>query len=586
MNILKACVAIGWVAWSALAGAAEAPVGVGDRPFSRFMAGRSQVIGAHGMVATAQPLASLAALDVLREGGSAIDAAIAANAVLGLVEPESCGMGGDLFALVWDPRARKLVGLNATGRAPRGQTLDQLRARLPGKVSIPLYGSLSVTTPGAVDGWFTLHARYGRLRMSRVLAPAITYAREGFPVTEIVAAEIRAALQDFDANADTIEELDNLRKLYRIDGRTPREGQLFRNPDLAASLEKIAAGGRDAFYKGAIAQIIDRYMRRIKGPLRAEDLAAHESNWVEPICTSYRDHRVCQMPFNSQGMAVLQMLNILEGYDLSKLPPGSAELLHLQIEAKRLAYEDRSRYYADPDFARLPIATLLSKQYAAERRRLIDTKKAMATVAAGDPRVLEHGDTTYITVADRDGMMVSLIQSNYSNLGSGLVPDGLGFVLHDRGNAFSLDPAHANAYAPGKRPFHTIIPGFAFKGEQPWLSFGVMGGAMQPQGQVQVLINLIDQGMNLQQAADAARYYHDGSTRSNRPLNAAPAALGEVSVESGIRPAEVDKLRRLGHSVTVGPAEYGGYEAILRDPASGVYFGATELRKDGAAMGY
>ena len=550
------------------------------------MAGRSQVIGAHGMVATAQPLASLAALDVLRDGGSAIDAAIAANAMLGLVEPESCGMGGDLFALIWDPRARKLVGLNATGRAPRDQTLSQLQARLPGKTSIPLYGSVSVTVPGAVDGWFTLHSRYGRLRMSRILAPAIRYAREGFPVTEVVAAEIHEAVRDFDANADSIEELDNLHKLYRIDGHTPREGQLFRNPDLAASLERIATGGRDVFYRGAIASTIDGYMRRINGPLRHADLAAHHSDWVEPICTNYRGYRICQMPFNSQGMAVLQMLNILEGYDLSALAPGSAELLHLQIEAKRLAYEDRARYYADPAFARLPSTALLSKEYAAERRKLIDPKRAMATVAAGDPRTLERGDTTYITVADRDGMMVSLIQSNYSNLGSGLVPDGLGFVLQDRGNAFSLDPGHANAYAPGKRPFHTIIPGFAFKGDQPWLSFGVMGGAMQPQGQVQVLINLIDQGMNLQQAGDAARYYHDGSSRSNRPLSAAPAGIGEVSVESGIRPAEVEKLRRLGHSVAVGSAEYGGYEAILRDPDSGIYFGATELRKDGAAMGY
>ncbi|MGH8443926.1 MAG: gamma-glutamyltransferase [Solimonas sp.] len=571
---------------SAESGAIDAPVGLGDRPAGVYKAGRSQVIGAHGMVATAQPLASLAALDVLREGGSAVDAAIAANAMLGLVEPESAGMGGDLFALVWDPRRKDLVGLNASGRAPRGQTLAELQARLPGRDSIPLYGSAAVTVPGAVDGWFALHARYGRLPMRRLLAPAIRYAREGFPMTEVVAAEVGAAMRDFDAHAGEIGELDNLRKLYRIDGRTPREGQIFRNPDLASSLERIAAGGRDAFYRGDLARTIDRYMRRIGGALRYEDLAANQSDWVQPVCTPYRGYRVCETPFNSQGMAVLQMLNILEGYDLAALAPGSAELLHLQIEAKRLAYEDRSRYYADPAFAKLPAEALLSKAYAADRRKLIDPQRAMPTVAAGDPRALEHGDTTYLAAADRDGMMVSLIQSNYSNLGSGLVPDGLGFVLHNRGNAFSLDPAHANAYAPGKRPFHTIIPGFAFKGDKPWLSFGVMGGAMQPQGQVQVLINLIDHGMNLQQAGDTARYYHDGSTRSNRLLSAVPAGAGEVTVESGIRASEVTALRRMGHAVTVGAAEYGGYEAVLRDPDSGVYFGATELRKDGAAMGY
>ncbi|WP_028006585.1 gamma-glutamyltransferase [Solimonas flava] len=569
------------------AAAAAAPVGLGDRPGSHFAAGRSEAIGANGMVATAQPLASVAALDVLRDGGTAVDAAIAANAMLALVEPESAGMGGDLFAIVWDPRARKLAGLNASGRASKGQTLEQLQARLPGRDSIPLYGSMAVTAPGMVDGWFALHARYGKLPMSRLLAPAIRYAREGFPVTEVVALEIREALKDFDRHAADIEELDNIRKLFTHEGRTPDVGERFRNPDLATSFELIARGGRDAFYRGPIAKTIDAYMRRIGGALRYDDLASTHSSWIDPVCTTYRtDYRICEMPFAGQGLAVLQMLNILEGYDLAKLAPGSADLLHLEIEAKRLAYEDRARYYADPDFAKLPLAGLLSKSYAAERRKLIDPKRAMPTVSAGDPATLEHGDTTYLTVADRSGMMVSLIQSNYSNLGSGLVPDGLGFVLHDRGNAFSLDPKHANAYAPGKRPFHTIIPGFAFKDDQPWLSFGVMGGAMQPQGQVQVLVNLIDLGMNLQQAGDAARFYHDGSTRNNRPLSDRPAGLGRVSLESGIRPEEVEKLRAIGHDAGVAPAEYGGYEAIQRDTAKGVYFGATELRKDGAALGY
>ncbi len=562
------------------------PVGLGDRPTGHFMAGRSQVIARNGMVASAQPLASQIAIDILKRGGSAVDAAIAANAALGLMEPESCGMGGDLFALVWDPKQGQLVGLNASGRAPAGQDLVALRAKLHGADSIPLYGSLAVTVPGAVDGWFQLHQRFGRLPMRTLLAPTIDYARRGFPVTQVVAAEIGGALQDFDRHSDTIEELSNIRKVYLPEGAPPREGQLLRNPDLAATLELIGNKGRDSFYRGEVAQRIDRYMQRIGGPLRYADFAAHRSEWVAPLCTDYRGHSVCEIPLATQGLAVLQMLNILEGFTISSLTPGSAALLHLEIEAKRLAFEDRARYYADPHFAQVPLSALVSKSYAAQRRLLIRLDAAMPSVGAGDPKVLEHSDTTYLTVADKDGMMVSLIQSNYSNLGSGLMPDGLGFVLQNRGNAFSLDPQQANVYAPAKRPFHTLIPGFVLKNGKPWLSFGVMGGAMQPQGQVQVLVNIIDFGMNLQEAGDAARFYHDGSSRPNRAFDEHPAGLGMVTLETGIRPDEAEKLRRLGHEVTVGPAEFGGYQAILRDPDSGVYFGATELRKDGAALGY
>jgi gamma-glutamyltranspeptidase/glutathione hydrolase len=572
--------------------ALTASIGLGDRPAGTFAAGRSVVLARNGMVASAQPLASQIGIDILKRGGSALDAAIATNAALGLMEPGSAGIGGDLFAIVWDPRAQKLFALNASGRAPRGQDLATLRARLHGADRIPLYGSAAVTVPGAVDGWFALHARFGKLSMRQLLAPTIGYARQGFPVTQVIASEWSEALREFAAHADDIEEFANAKRTFTIDGRAPRVGEVFRNADLATTLELIAQRGRAAFYSGPIAKAVDRYMQRIGGALRYDDFVANESTWTEPACSDYRGYAVCEIADNTQGIAVLQMLNILEGFDLAALQPGSAELLHLEIESKRLVYEDRARYYADPNFgadpqfAQVPLAQLLSKSYAAQRRALIKRDRALPNVAYGDPQVLQHGDTTYISTADRDGMMVSLIQSNYSLFGSGLVPDGLGFMLHNRGNLFSLDAQHANVYAPGKRPFHTIIPAFVLKNNQPWLSFGVMGGAMQPQGQVQVLVNIIDFGMNLQEAGDAARFYHDGSHRPNRLLDNEPAGVGTVLVESGVRNETVIRLRELGHQVDVGAAEYGGYQAIMRDPDSGVYSGATELRKDGAAIGY
>ena len=565
--------------------AKEPPVGIGSHQYGEWGASRSQVIARNAMAATSNPLATGVAVDILRRGGSAVDAAIAASAVVGLVEPLDSGIGGDMFAIVWDPAAKKLVGLNASGAAPLGQTLAQLRAKLAPTTEIPLKGSASVTVPGKVDGWFELHKKFGRLPMPQLLSPAIRYAREGFAVTEDSADNWQYEWENTRQHKGDIEELKNYSKLYWPHGKPPREGEVFYNPDLAHTLEQIAEGGRDAFYRGAIADTIDAYMRCIGGALRKRDLEHQHAEWIQPLCTDYRGYDVCELPPNTQGIAVLQMLNILEGFDIGDLVPGSAELLHLQIEAKRLVYEDLARYYADPRFADTPTQQLLSKTYAEQRRKLISPGKTMPKAIYGDPK-LERGDTSYLTVADSDGMMISLIQSNYWG-GSGLVPDGLGFVLQNRGNLFSLDPKHPNHYAPGKRPFHTIIPGFVLKQGKPWLSFGLMGGPMQPQGQVQVLINMIDFGMNVQQAGDSARYQHTGSSRSFQPLAKDGAGIGKVFVEPGVRPGEIDKLRALGHSVkTATGSRYGGYQAIMRDPDTGVYYGGSDMRKDGTALGY
>ena len=555
--------------------------GKGDRLVGLPHSGRSEVIAQHGMAATSQPLATQVALDILKRGGSAVDAAIAANAALGLMEPTGSGMGGDLFALVWDPKAKKLYGYNGSGRAPLGQTLEQLKARLGSRTAIPSFGALSVSVPGAVDGWFALHGRFGRLPIRDVLAPAIAYARDGFPLSPYIAQGWAGNVRRLLASPD-VEEKDNLRATFSRDGKTPEAGQIWRNPDLAASLTKLAEGGRDAYYKGDIARTIDAYMKRIGGPLRYEDLAAHQGEWVEPISTSYRGYQVWELPPNTQGLAVLQMLNILEGYDLKAMGHNSADHLHVMVEAKKLAFADRARFYADPAFARIPLAELLSKEYAAERRHRIDMKHASKEVPSGD--ALLRSDTIYLTTADADGMMVSLIQSNYRGLGSGLVPDRLGFMLQDRGELFALDPAHANVYAPGKRPFHTIIPGFVTKDGDRFLSFGVMGGAMQPQGHTQVLINLIDFAMNVQEAGDAARYQHDGS---QEPTGTTMTNGGELWLEGGVRPDVLAELRRRGHDAKLVPGtHYGSYEAILWDKVHGVYHGGTEMRVDGQAAGY
>ncbi|MFQ5534966.1 MAG: gamma-glutamyltransferase [Sphingomonadales bacterium] len=561
---------------------ASARDGGGDRITGAAFATRSPVIAQHGMAATSHPLASQVAVDILKKGGSAVDAAIAANAALGLMEPTGNGIGGDLFAIVWDPKTRRLYGLNASGRSPRGLSLTELRQRLGDKQQIPFWGSLPVSVPGTVDGWFELHDRFGTLAMTDILAPAIGYARDGFPVTQVIGHYLQMNLDRFKKSMDLIEEFDNARATYFKDGKPPREGEIFRNPDLAATLEKIASGGRDAFYRGEIAEVIDRYMRRIGGFLRKEDLAAHKSQWVEPVSVNYRGYDVFELPPNGQGIAALQMLNILEAYDLAAMGRNSGDYLHVMTEAKKLAFDDRARFYADPDFFEAPVEALLSKEYAAKRRKLIRMDRALKQVQPSDIK-LAQGDTIYMTVADGNGMMVSLIQSNFVGMGSGLVPDGLGFMLQDRGALFALEDGHANVYEPGKRPFHTIIPAFVMKDGAPFMSFGLMGGAMQPQGHVQILVNIIDFNLNPQEAGDAARFNHSGSSQ---PTGQVMTDGGVLSVESGVSAEAVETLRARGHEVRVEAGIYGGYQAIMWDPINKVYRGATEMRKDGEVVGY
>jgi len=560
--------------------ASPAAIG-GDRISSRNFATRSEVIAQQGMAATSQPLATQIAIDVLKRGGSAVDAAIAANAAQGLMEPVSNGIGGDLFAIVWDAKTKKLYGLNASGRSPKGLTLDALRKHDElDDGRIPYYGPLPVSVPGCVDGWFELHERFGKLPMSEVLSPAITYAREGFPVSELIAYYWRLG-------GERLKDYPGFAATFLVEDKAPAKGEIFRNPKLADTLEKIATGGRDAFYKGELADVMDAFCKRTGCYLRKEDLAAHTSTWVEPLSTNYRGYDVWELPPNGQGIAALQMLNVLEAYPLRSMGHNSAEYLHLLIEAKKLAYEDRARFYADPEFATLPIDKLISKPYAASRRHLIKDGKAAASYPPGKfaaaDAALREGDTIYLTVADKDHNMVSLIQSNYAGFGSGLCPDGLGFCFQDRGALFSLEDGHPNVYAPGKRPFHTIIPAFLTKDGKPVMSFGVMGGDMQPQGHVQVLCNIIDFGMNIQEAGDAPRFHHTGSSE---PTGQVMTDGGQVALESGIAGEVRAKLNSMGHKVVNATGGYGGYQAIWYDEKNNVYIGASESRKDGHAAGY
>ena len=548
------------------------PVSGGDRVTGQAFATRSEVIARHGMAATSQPLVTQIALDVLKAGGNAIDAAIAANAAQGLMEPVGNGIGGDLFAIVWDAESQALYGLNASGRSPRSLSLQWFADQ--GYETIPSYGPLPVSVPGCVDGWFELHARFGSRPMVELLDPAIRYAREGFPVTELIAYY-------WDRSVPRLSQFPGFTKQFTVDGRAPRKGEIWRNPFLANTLARIAGGGRDAFYEGAVAKTIADYVQAQGGFLSEADLAAHTSEWVEPVSTDYRGYRVWELPPNTQGVAALQMLNILEGFDLAAAGFGSPDHLHWFTEAKKLAFEDRARYYTDPDFADIPLERLLSKSYAAEQRARID--KGKAAKAYPDPASLQSGDTIYLTVADEAGNMVSLIQSNYRGMGSGMTPPGLGFILQNRGELFALDPTHANRFEPGKRPFHTIIPAFITHDGAPWVSFGLMGGAMQPQGHVQIVTNLIDFGMNLQEAGDAPRLYHEGSSSPTGPVM---SDGGQLYLESGFDYSTVRALMGRGHRIGSARGPYGGYQAILRDPVSGVYFGASESRKDGQAAGY
>lgn len=532
------------------------------------------------MVCTSHPLATQVGLDLLKAGGSAVDAAIAANAALGLMEPVSNGIGGDLFALVWSAADKKLFALNGSGRSPLGLSLEQMQAELARikRPTIPQRGLLPISVPGAVDGWFELHRRFGRLPMPQVLAPAIAYAEEGFPVSEVIAYQWDAAVRT--AQADQFPGA--FLEVYAPNGRAPRKGEIFRNEALAATLRLIADQGRDAFYRGEIAGRIDAFMRLHGGYLRQEDFERHVSDWIDPVSVNYRGYDICEIPPNGQGIAVLQMLNILEGFDLRSLGRDSPEALHVLIEAKKLAFEDRAKFYADPGFAKIPLRGLLSKEYAAERRALIDPTRAAKTYDAGNP-ALNEGDTIYLCTADRAGNMVSLIQSNYRGMGSGIVVPGLGFGLQDRGEMFVFEPGHANLYAPGKRPFHTIIPAFIMKEGEPLIAFGVMGGAMQPQGHVQIVTNLIDFDLNLQEAGDAARWQHEGSTDIDVPKM---RDGGRVLVESGIPEASVLGLRSRGHDVRSGNGGFGGYQAIMWDKSNQTYIGASESRKDGQAAGW
>jgi gamma-glutamyltranspeptidase/glutathione hydrolase len=576
---------IGLTLMTSAAFADDAPTaapGGGDRYTGAGFATRAPVLGQHGMAATAQPLATQIAVDILKKGGSAIDAAIAANAALGLMEPVGCGIGGDLFAIVWDPKTKKLYGYNGSGRSPKGRSLEDLKRKLGDRKAMPSHGSLTVTVPGAVDGWFALHQRFGKLPMKDVLAPATAYAREGFPVTQLIAFYWARNFRGFERQAKDIEEIENAKRTYLIDGKAPAHGQIFKNADLARTYDALAKGGRDAFYKGELARAMDAYFKRIGGDLRFEDFAAHTGDFVEPVGVNYRGYDVYELPPNTQGVAALQILKLLEGFDLKRMGRGSADALHVMVEAKRLAFEDLAKFYADPATYNAPIAELISDAYAKKRRALIDVGRANPAVPPGEIK-LRQGDTTYLTTADKDGMMVSLIQSNYRGMGSGLVPDGLGFMFQDRGELFALDPAHANAYAPGKRPFQTIIPAFVMKDGKPFMSFGVMGGDLQPQGHVQILVNMIDFGLNVQEAGDAARFRHESSEEWTRKDS---GGVGELMVETGVAAHVRAELERRGHKLVKGDGSFGGYQAIMRDPATGVYWGASEMRKDGAAMGY
>jgi len=544
-----------------------------DRITGKMFTTRSEVIATQGMVATSQPLAAQIGISVLKKGGTAVDAAIAVNAALGLMEPTGAGIGGDLFAIVWDSKTQKLYGLNASGPAPKAISLDYFKKK--GIKKIPMRGPLPWSVPGCVDGWFELHNKFGRLPISDILEPAIKYARQGFPLSEVIAYYWARGVRQF-------RNYPNFQKLFAPGGKIPEKGDIFKNPDLADTLSLIADQGRDAYYKGSIAQTIVAYSQRVGGFFTREDFSGFSSEWIEPLSTNYRGYDVWELPPNGQGIAVLQMLNMLESFDIKSMGHNSAEYLHTLIEIKKIVYEDRARFYADPKFTDLPIPELISKKYAAERKQLFNRTRASLAIPSGD-KILEDGDTVYLTVVDRDFNAVSFIQSNYSGFGSAMVPDGLGFGIQDRGALFSLEKDHPNVIAPGKRPFHTIIPAFVTRQGRPVFSFGVMGGAMQPQGHVQVLCNIIDFGMNIQEAGDAPRFRHSGSSQ---PDGGFMRTGGVVNLESGIVPEVVRELQKKGHRIVPAIGPYGGYQGIWIDINRGILIGASESRKDGCAIGY
>ena len=542
-----------------------------DRITGELFSSRSEVIAKNGMVATSHPIASQVGLDILKKGGNAIDAAIAANAAIGLMEPTGNGIGGDLFAIVWIEKEKKLYGLNASGRSPQNLTLEYFKNN--NFKSIPPYGPLPVSVPGCVDGWFELHDRFGKIKMNEILSPAIKYAESGFPVTELVSYYMKNASEIF-------ETYPNFKETYYINNSTPLKGQIYRNPNLANTLKIIAKEGRSGFYEGKIAKTISKFIEQQGGFLSYDDLKNHKSEWIEPVSTNYRGYDIWELPPNGQGIAALQILNLLEGYDIKSMGFGSADYIHHFVEAKKIAFADRAKYYADMDFNKIPTEYLISKEYSDLRRPEIDSNNAASVVLPGN---LENGDTIYLTTADRDGNMVSLIQSNYRGMGSGMVPPGLGFMLQDRGELFSLDDNHFNVYEPNKRPFHTIIPAFRTKDSNPYVSFGLMGGAMQPQGHAQIVINLIDFEMNLPEAGDAPRLRHQSD---DQPTGGNMIDGGELALENGFDYKEVRELMKKGHKVIYDLGSFGGYQAIMIDYINKIYFGASESRKDGNAVGY
>ena len=540
-----------------------------DRVTGEEFTSRSEVIAKNGMVATSHPLASQIGLQILKDGGNAIDAAIAANVALGLMEPTGNGIGGDLFVILWDAKTKKLYGLNASGPSPQNISIEYFTAKKLEK--IPSYGPLPVSVPGAVDGWIKLHERFGKLPFEELFKPTIDYANNGFPLTETIAYYLELSSKRF-------KTYPNFKNVWMPNGIYLKKGDVFKNPKLANTLSDIATSKRSSFYEGDMAKIMSDFVISQGGFLSTNDLAQYHAEWVEPVSTNYRGYDVWELPPNGQGIAALQILNLLERYNINKMGLFSSEYIHHFVEAKKLAFADRAKYYADPDFNDIDIHYLISKEYADLRAKHINPLKSSISDNAGS---LKDGDTIYLTTADKEGNMVSLIQSNYRGMGSGMVPPGLGFMIQNRGELFSLDKDHANSLVGGKRPFHTIIPAFITKDNKPFISFGVMGGATQPQAHAQIAINIIDFNLNLQEAGDAPRIVHTGSSQ---PTGEVMVNGGSLSLEKAFTETIIEELKTKGHIINYQPGIFGGYQAImLKD---GVFYGASESRKDGHAVGY
>ena len=539
---------------------------------------RSTLISQNGMVCASQPLAAMVGVDILKAGGNCVDAAIATNAMLGLTEPNMCGIGGDLFAILWIEKEQKLIGLNASGRAPYDWTLEQ--AQKLGLESIPRKSPLSWTVPGCVSGWQALLDRFGKLNFTECLGPAIDYAEKGFPLSPIIAEFFNFEFLNNIFNTDAYAH-PSLATVYNPDSIVPGYGDIFVNPLLAKSYRSIAKDGADAFYKGEIAEQIVAISKREGGFMSMRDLTDHHIDWVEPVSTGYRGWDVWEIPPNGQGITALQMLNILENFDIGNLEHNSAEHLHLLIEAKKLAFEDRAKYYADMEFANVPLEWLISKEYGKKRAALIDSRRARNDFQYGDPKL--DTDTVYLCTADNEGNMVSLIQSIYYPFGSTICPDGAGFAMQNRGQAFSLDPDHRNRLESHKRPFHTIIPAFLTRDGKAVMPFGVMGGDFQPEGHSQVLMNMVDFGMSIQQAGEQSRISHVGSSN---PWGGRMENGGELVRERGLPEATQQGLKELGHRFSERIISHGGYQAIWREENPRRYFGGSDPRKDGAALGY